>query len=71
MAKKQTPTQEELPILTSLGFMKQDGLWKTYKLHTQGDKVVNAEVFEGDTRLIAFEKFKLEAAKEFLDKDLV
>lgn len=71
MSKKKSHEQEEsLPILTSLGFTKQGGLWVVYTIKTQGDKVVSAEVSNGDTKAIAFEEFKIKAVKEFVEKDI-
>ena len=72
MAKaKRTPEEieQELPILTSVGFNKMDGLWRVYTLRTQGTKVLSVELTEGDTRFIALEEFKKIAVREFIDKE--
>ena len=65
--KKKQEEQGELPIMTTLGFKKQGGLWYVIELKTQGDKVIDVKLSEGDTKAIALEAFKIKAANSFLN----
>ena len=65
--KKKQEESQELPIMTTLGFKKQGGLWYVIELKTQGDKVVDVKLSEGDTKAIALEAFKIKAANSFLN----
>ena len=66
---KKDSVESDLPTIISFSVFKDDKHWKCVKLHTQGDKVVYAEILAEDMRAVAFEKFRIESVREFIEKD--
>jgi hypothetical protein len=60
---------QELPILTSVGMHKIDGLYVPYVIKTQGDKVVSFEPEEPNTKAIALSVAKINFVKKIQDYD--
>jgi hypothetical protein len=67
---EQVEVTEENPILITIGLARIKGGWSAIKLHTQGDKVIKAEMADPEQRVIAFETFKIWSVKEFMTKEV-
>lgn len=57
-----------LPVLTSIGIYKDPIRgYCFYKITSQGDKVLNVDVAQGDMRSTAIDNFKITAMKLFME----
>lgn len=59
----------ELPVVDSVGWVKQPRGWVVVYIQTQGDKVINREVLNEPTSMaIAWEKLRVSVITRLLEK---
>ncbi len=72
MAKKtkdEVAPATELPIITSIGWMKVEGnAWAVLTIKTKGNEVVGVEVEEPNMKAIALETLQIKVIRELVDK---
>lgn len=69
-----TGPEEKMPVLTSVGYCRVGtGIhsWVSYKITTQGEKVLSIEVDEPNMRAIAEESAKGMFVTSFIDQEVM
>ncbi len=63
---------DEPPIIKAVGFgpLAPGNNWVSYKLVTQGNRVLSIQVTEPDARQVAEDSAKIDFVTEFMDKNL-